>query len=256
MDLAEPHDEAMGVKYANNDGIIDDNEDITPEDYMETPFGDGDADTDDDMDVIGGMNTPFGGPAPAKMSQIPQADIDGVDDIENRQDYDGNEMENDEIADDINNEIVTAGGPNDDGDIHPPHANMSYLSKAQKEHVMNMMKASQDMDGDDILNDINTGTPMGVGMGGMAMNMNDEGTDDEADYALEDDLIIDDDDGITIIDNEAAMKAKSMKQQEDFGQILGDDVMAQDLVMDDIVSEMNGDDDSDDELLAGMNTAQ
>lgn len=231
-----------------------DNDDITPEDYnnMVTPLGDnGSTDTDDDMDVIGGMNTPFGGPqeAPVKIQQVPSTDIDGVDDIENIMENDLNDQENNQIANEINNDIVTIGGPNDNGDIQPPNAfnHMKYLSKAQQEHVKNDSE-------DDILNDINTGTPMGLGMGGI--NPNDEGSSD-ADYALEDELIIVDENDVTLIDNADALRAKSLKQQEDFGQILGDDVMAQDLVMDDIVNDMNADgDDDDDELLAGMDTAQ
>jgi len=251
MDLAEAHDEAMGVSYANNDNVIDDNEDITPEDYMETPMGD--VDTDDDMDVIGGMNTPFGGPNPEPFGmQIPPADIDGIDDIENVNDN-GNEQEDNMMANEINN-AVTAGGDMDDVD------DLMNENDQEIEDVDNM-----------VVNDLNSGN---VTAGGDIMpdiDMN-EGTDDEGsndDYALEDDLIIDDDHGITIIDNEDAMKAKQYQKQEEFGQMLGDDVMAQDMVMDDIVSEMNvssmhGNDgplagsqeESDDDLLAGMDTAQ
>ena len=199
-------------------------EDITPEDPDDdTPLG-----TDeDDMDVIGSMATPFGA--------VNANNEDGVDNIVNAL---MEAQENDMMVDEINNDIgvVTAGGPEEVGDIHPPNADMQYLMKANgMDNDMEVMTA-----------------------GGNLIDMN-EGTDDEGsndDYALEDDLIIDDDQGITIIDNEDAMKAKSMKQQEDFGQILGDDVMAGDMMMDDIVNDMDNEDEDEDELLAGMDTVQ
>ena len=96
------------------------------------------------------------------------------------------------------------------------------------------------------------------------MNMTDEGSDDN--IALEGDVIIDANDGITIIDNPDVLKAKKLEQQKHFGQILGDDVMAQDMVMDDIVTEMETshcdnegddddyDDDDDDDVLVGIDT--
>lgn len=140
--------------------------------------------------------------------------------------------------------------------------------------IENKMINNKEQENQMIVNDINdinivtAGGPDDYDENINNMNMNDEGTDDEGsnddDIAPEDDLIIgdDDDDGITIIDDAAAMERKKKKQQEEFGQILQDDAFAQDMVMDDIVSEMNafsGDENpssDDDELMAGIDTQQ
>jgi len=53
----------------------------------------------------------------------------------------------------------------------------------------------------------------------------------------------------TIIDNEDAMKRKELDDQErhqrEFGQVLGDQLMGQSLVMDDIVKDMDAHHDED-----------